>query len=252
MVRKNLSTAFPKATGADISRLLDKVYNHFSLIFIQILTLFAKKKPENVIKNLKVNGLEILRRALEKGRGVILYSAHLGNWELIPYVLSQELNTRISSIARPMNNPLVERLLLDFRYQMGSRIFYKQGSIRKTIRLLQANHIFYYLIDHNTVVREGVFVDFFSKKACAITSVAQLHLKMDVCVIPIFLHYESKSIILNIYDEVAFEKSGDEKKDILDLTQRFSSLIEKQIRAHPEQWFWFHDRWRTRPPRRQH
>ena len=221
------------------------------MVFVQIITLFAKKKPTKVIKTIKINGLNNLQHALEKNRGVILYSAHLGNWELIPYVLSRSLNTRVSSIARPMNNPLVERKLLDFRNFMGSRIFYKKGSIRKTIKLLKDNQIFYYLIDHNAVAREGVFIDFFSKKACAITSVAQLHLKMNVCVIPVFLHYEADKIVVDIFEEVETSKTSTGSKDIFDLTQRFSSLIEEQIRAYPEQWFWFHDRWRTKPPRRE-
>ena len=251
IVKKNLKIAFPSASTAESKQLFDRIYHHFSVVFVQIITLFAKKKPTKVIKTIKINGLNNLQHALEKNRGVILYSAHLGNWELIPYVLSRSLNTRVSSIARPMNNPLVERKLLDFRNFMGSRIIYKKGSIRKTIKLLKDNQIFYYLIDHNAVAREGVFIDFFSKKACAITSVAQLHLKMNVCVIPVFLHYEADKIVVDIFEEVETSKTSTGSKDIFDLTQRFSSLIEEQIRAYPEQWFWFHDRWRTKPPRRE-
>lgn len=253
IVAKNLKIAFPHYTAGEISALTRAISHHFSSVFIEIITIFVKKQPEKILKKVEIVHPEVLERALDKKKGVILFSAHFGNWELIPLILSRQLNQKVNSVAREMNNPLVEKKVKQFRKYMGSELIDKRNSIRTILKRLEKNGLVYLLIDHNTIAREGVFVDFFGKLASTVSSVSQLHLKRAIPIIPIFIHYEKDKIVLELLEEIdaTVTSTGNQKEDILQLTQRCTSLIEEKIRQYPEQWFWFHNRWKTRPPRQE-
>lgn len=253
IVAKNLKIAFPHYTAGEISALTRAISHHFSSVFIEIITIFVKKQPEKILKKVEIVHPEVLERALDKKKGVILFSAHFGNWELIPLILSRQLNQKVNSVAREMNNPLVEKKVKQFRKYMGSELIDKRNSIRTILKRLEKNGLVYLLVDHNTIAREGVFVDFFGKLASTVSSVSQLHLKRAIPIIPIFIHYEKDKIVLELLEEIdaTGTSTGNQKEDILQLTQRCTSLIEEKIRQYPEQWFWFHNRWKTRPPRQE-
>ncbi len=247
IITKNLKTAFPQKTEKETHKLKNKIYNHFSSVFIEIIYLYLKRKPNKILKNIFIKNKEALKNALNKNRGLILFSAHFGNWELIPYIFSRKLNLQIYGVAKEMNNPLVEKTVKNFRKYMGCNTINKKGSIKKIIKLLENKNILYFLIDQNTIERESVFVDFFSTKVSAVTSVSQLHLKKDIPILPVFLHYENDKIVLEISECINFKKTENYNKDVLNLTQKCTTIIEEKIREYPEQWFWFHDRWKTKP-----
>jgi KDO2-lipid IV(A) lauroyltransferase len=246
-VTRNLAQAFPTAAPSRLVELKNKIYSHFGRVFIEIASTFARKDPQSILSRVRVNHMEILERVLEKKRGVIVFSAHFGNWEWIPLILHNGLHQEIHSIARPMDNPLIENKVREFREAMGSNVIYKQGSLRTILQRLKRNGIIYLLIDQNTVTREGVFVDFFGTQAATITTVSQLYLKKDVPLLPVFLHYENKEIVLDILPEIDYATDRNHPAAITELTQQLTGLIEAQVRKFPEQWFWFHDRWKTRP-----
>ena len=247
LIGHNLALAFPEAPAPQLDGLKRRIYDHFGRIFIEIARTFARRNPGAILARTRVNRMDILERALEKKRGVIVFSAHFGNWEWIPLILSDRLGRNVHSIARPMDNPLIEKKVRAFREAMGSRVIYKQGSLRTILQRLAANELVYLLIDQNTVPREGVFVDFFANKASAITTVSQLYLKKGIPVVPVFLHYEGEAIVLDVLPEIDYAPRGDAAAALIELTQQLTWLIEAQVRKFPEQWFWFHDRWKTRP-----
>lgn len=247
VVEKNLQIAFPHHSGAENSQLEDAVYKHFASIFVEIVYMFVKKKPEKILKEIEVRNFRALEKALEKKKGVILYSGHFGNWELVPFILSRRLNMTIISIAREMNNPLVEKLVKRFRERMGSTVIYKKNSLRTILKMLEQNRVVFLLIDQNTVGREAVFVNFFGREVGAVPSVSQLYLKRNIPVIPLFLHYEKDKIVLDLLEEIDFKGAGNPERDIKQLTQECARIIEDNVRKYPEQWFWFHNRWKTRP-----
>lgn len=249
IVEKNLGLAFPDYTEEKKIKLKGAIYNHFSSIFVDIICLFVKKNPGKILKKIEVNNIDVFEKALEKKQGVILFSGHFGNWELIPFILSRQMNIKLISIAREMNNPLVERKVKQFRDYMGSTIIYKKNALRTMLKKLEQNQVVYLLIDQNTIQREAVFVDFFGQTASVVPSVSQLHLKKNKPVIPLFLHYEEEKVVLDFLEEIHFKGSGELEKDIQQLTQQCTAVIEENIRKHPEQWFWFHNRWKTKPPK---
>jgi len=247
LIARNLALAFPDAASARLDGLKQSIYDHFGGIFFEIARTFARGNPQAILARAQVRRLDILERVLEKKRGVIVFSAHFGNWEWIPLFLRDRLGRTVHSIARPMDNPLIEEKVRAFREAMGSRVIYKQGSLRTILKRLAANELIYLLIDQNTVPREGVFVDFFANQASAITTVSQLYLKKGIPVVPVFLHYEGEAIVLEVLPEIDYAPRGDAAAALTELTQQLTWLIEAQVRKFPAQWFWFHDRWKTRP-----
>jgi KDO2-lipid IV(A) lauroyltransferase len=247
LIAHNLASAFPMAAPGFLAELKKNIYTHFGNIFVEIARTFARRNPQAIMARTRILNPEALERALQKKRGLIIFSAHFGNWEWIPLILHTHLNKDIYSIARPMDNPLIEIKVREFRENMGSKIIYKHGSLRTILTRLEGNEIIYLLIDQNTVPREGVFVDFFAQKASAITTVSQLYLKKNIPVLPVFLHYEGQEIILECLPEIDYSRRDNGNDDLLALTQQMTGLIETQIKKFPEQWFWFHDRWKTKP-----
>jgi KDO2-lipid IV(A) lauroyltransferase len=247
LVTRNLALAFPDRLPAQRASLKKRIYGHFGNMFMEIARVFARRDSRAILARAQVNHMEILERALEKNRGVIVFSAHFGNWEWIPLILRERLGRRINSIARPLDNPLIENELRGFREAMGSQVIYKQGSLRTILKLLGDNEIVCLLIDQNTVTREGIFVDFFAHKASAITTVSQLYLKKDIPVVPVFLHYEGEKIVLDVLPEIDFAADREGPAVLAEVTQQLTWMIESQVRKFPEQWFWFHNRWKTKP-----
>ena len=250
IVAKNLAIAFPHHGAEEKSRLTEAISRHFSSIFIEIIYLFVKKHPEKILKPLEIVHRDYLEQALAKKKGVVLFSAHFGNWELVPFILSRELGQKINSVARKMDNPLVDKKVREFREYMGSCLINKTNAIRNILKSLENNEILFILIDQNTIEREAVFVDFFGKKASAVASVSQLHLRRNIPIVPVFIHYEPDKIVLEFQPEVEDPDAGNGKSTeaLTRLTQKCTTLIEEKIKQYPEQWFWFHNRWKTRPP----
>lgn len=247
LISANLKAAFPEKSPLELNQIKKAVYRHVVAILFEIIRTFARNDVASILDKSSIRNAERLTDALKKNAGLLVISAHFGNWEWIPLLLSRYLGKPINSIARPMDNPLIEKKVTEFREFCGSAIIHKQGSLRKIITRLGKNEIVYMLVDLNTVLREAIFVDFFSRKAATGTAVAQLHLKRGIPVIPVFLHYRDGRIVLDVLEEIDFQKTGDLKQDVSRYTRRLNALIEDAIRKNPEQWFWFHNRWKTRP-----
>lgn len=247
LIKRNLAAAFPETTPDFRRDLQNRIYDHFGRLFVEITRIFARRQPQAILARSHILHPEFIEQALQKKRGLLIFSAHFGNWEWLPLILHTQFKKDIYSVARPMDNPLIENKVRNFREAMGSKVIYKKNSLRNILTRLANNEIVCLLIDQNAVPREGVFVDFFGQKASAITTVAQLYLKKNIPVLPVFLHYEGQKIVLEVQPEIEFSRSGNEHADLVALTQHMTGLIEAQIKRFPEQWLWFHNRWKTKP-----
>jgi Kdo2-lipid IVA lauroyltransferase/acyltransferase len=247
LVAANLQRAFPGLSVSERGALQNRVYRHFAGVLTDLLRVAGSGKLDPLLARTEVRNAAALERALADNRGVILFSAHFGNWEWLPLAISRQLGRPLVSIARPMDNPFIERRLHKLREQLGSRIIDKQGALRRIMAMLDENQPVYLLMDQNTVRREAVFVDFFGHSAATVPAVAQLHLRRAVPLLPVFLHFEGRRAVAEIGDAVAFTRGADPGEDVRRLTQQLTALIEAEIRRFPEQWFWFHNRWKTQP-----
>ncbi len=195
---------------------------------------------------LRVEGEENLRQALAQGKGILLFSAHFGNWEVASLALSRLGVLHV--VARPLDSRPAERELSRFRTSLGARIIYKQQAAKPVLQALRRNEMVAILIDQNVLRSEAVFVDFFGLPAATTPSLASFHLRTHAPLIPVFCYPTPFfSYVVKIAPPLDIELAGGREEDVLKITQRSTKIIESEIRARPDLWFWFHNRWKTRP-----
>ena len=218
-------------------------------VFLSIARLLAafarlpRLTPENISSLIRYDGLENFQNAMAKGRGVLVATAHLGNWELSAFSHAW-MTAPMHIVVRPLDNPRIDALVERYRALSGNHIIEKKDAARGILKALKGGGAVGILIDQNTTLDQGVFIDFFGMKACAGTAFAKLAHHSGAVVVPGFALWseEEQRYILRFYPEVPM--TGDVQED----TQRVHAQLESVIREHPDQWLWIHRRWKTRPP----
>jgi KDO2-lipid IV(A) lauroyltransferase len=208
-----------------------------------VFSKFPALRASNVGNWIRYEGLEHYTAAKAKGKGILIATAHLGNWELSAFahaLMSEPMHVMV----RPLDNPLIDRLVERRRQLSGNRLLLKKDVALSVVRALKQNEAVGILIDQNASLEEGVFVDFFGRKACAGSAFAKLAARTGAAVVPGFALWEEaeKKYVLRFFPELAM--TGDPQAD----TQAIHSEFERIIRKYPDQWMWIHRRWKSRPP----
>lgn len=225
--------------------IIRKTFAHFGTVFFDFIHL-AYLEKEKRQRLYTAEGEEHIQKAINEGKGILLFTAHFGLWEIAPSLI----NTlgQLHVVARPMDNQILEQELTKLRGRLGSKVISKFNASRQILRSLRANEMVAILIDQNVLENEAVFVDFFGKKAATTPSLATFHLRTGAPVIPVFTYPQSDGTFqIKIFPPVKIPLSGTFEQDVFELTQVYTQIIEQQIRIHPEFWFWLHNRWKTRP-----
>ncbi len=240
----NLRRAFPEKSDAEIVRLSREVYRNLGIMAAEFFAIPLLTR-ENIGELVEAEGLEHCRRALEKGRGVLFFTAHFSNWELSAVAMSL-LVKPVGAIYRPLDSGLLDRIVLRVRSATGNIPIPKERAMRAILRHLKQDGILGIMLDQNMAWNEGVFVDFFGRPACTTSGLALLALHTGAPVLPGYiLRLPDGRYRLVIGPEVEITRSGDRDADILANTQRFTKVIEEIVRRYPEQWLWIHQRWKT-------
>jgi KDO2-lipid IV(A) lauroyltransferase len=155
----------------------------------------------------------------------------------------------LSFLARPLDNPLLNRLVNSYRELSGNRAIDKNRSVRAVLEVLRRGGDVGLLIDVNVLADQGVFVDFFGIPACSTTGLAVFALRSEAPVVPGFLIWDErlKKHRLRFDPEIPLIRTGDFKEEVRLNTARFTKVIEEYARRYPDQWLWVHRRWNTRP-----
>jgi len=244
---RNLEIAFPSLSADERQRLLRGCFANLG----RLLAVFAQftTQPEGLKSLIDCEGIEHLEAAEQSGRGVILFTGHIGAWELSSFGLSL-FGHPLSFLVRRIDNPKIEALIDRARTRLGNRTIDKRSAAREMLQIMQNGETLGILVDLNTLDREGTFVDFFGVPASTTFTLAKLALRTNAQVLPVFAPWDEsrKRFVLKIEEPLKFESTGDETEDVRRLTQLFTSVVEKYVRHYPDQWLWIHRRWKTRPP----
>ena len=246
--RRNLELAFPEAKEEERRRLLRGCFASLGRL-LGVFSHFATAKRETLESLIECEGLEHIEAARARGRGVILFTGHVGAWELTSFALSL-FGHPLSFLVRRIDNPKIEKLVDRLRERLGNRTIDKRSAAREMLQTLQGGGTLGILVDLNTLDREGIFVDFFGVAASTTFMLAKLALRTDAAVLPVFAPWDSKRrrFLLKIDEPLSVERTGNDEDDVRRLTQLFTDIVEKYVRRYPDQWLWIHRRWKTRPP----
>lgn len=243
----NLTLAYGhEKTKKEIRALAKKVFVMIGKNGADIIRLYRITSRDAYEKLRVVNGAEHLQCAYDKGKGVIFLTAHLGAFELCATEMAVR-GYKPLIIGTAMKDARLTELLWRQRSKLGASAIERGKETVRLIKTLKSGGTVAILIDQDTRVK-SVFVDFFGKPCSTPIGAAVLALKTGAAVVPVFLHLRDDGMQeVNCYPEVELVQTGNEEQDISANTQKFTSIIEAEVRKYPEQWMWIHERWKTRP-----
>ena len=206
-------------------------------------------KPTLLKKSVEIVGKEYLDTALARGKGVILVSAHFGNFPLLMSKLSLE-GYKIAGIIRYMRDVRAEKFFMKKRTKLGIKTIHTQPRkvcVENSIRSLRNNEVLFIPMDQNFGTG-GVFVDFFGRKAATATGPVVLAQRTKAAIVPAFIvRQKDDTHKIIIEPPLNLEETGGQQDTIIKNIQKLTNIIEAYIRRYPAEWGWIHRRWKSRP-----
>jgi KDO2-lipid IV(A) lauroyltransferase len=239
---ENLARAFPERAAAELARIGRDSFRHLGMNFVESCVFFFRP-PARLLSRVSIDGVQKLEAADALGRGILLLTAHYGNWELLA---ASHALTRfpLSVVMRPLDSPAFDSILERFRSRSGVELITKRRALPDIVHALRRRRMVGILLDQNASRREGVFVPFFGVPASTSKGMALIALRTGAPVLPVFIRRRPDGRhVVHAGAPVPVPPDG----DVGAFTRAFNEAIEEAIRQAPEQWFWLHRRWKTRP-----
>jgi Kdo2-lipid IVA lauroyltransferase/acyltransferase len=247
IVDENLRIAFPEKSDAWREKTRVGAYEHLGREAAAMLRL-SKLDSKAVIARTETAGWDDLEEALSLGRGLILVTGHYGNWEIAAAAVASR-GVPIGAIVRRQGNRLVDERLQQMRRNLGVETIYQGQAPGRVPRILRSNGVVGIVGDQDAR-RSGIFVPFFGRPASTHRGPALFALRLGA---PVFScvarRLPGSDVRYSVRGRrVSFTPTGSLDADVRALTAELSERLEEEIRVAPEQYFWFHKRWKTRPP----
>lgn len=237
----NLNLAFPDKPSSWYLKTAKDSYKFFINNFVQFLAF-----PKSFFKStINVKGQDLINSTLDEKKGIIFVSGHFGAWEILAAWLGYN-QYHISAVATKQGNRGADKFFLELRSHLGMKHIYRKSSLDNMYNVLERGEILALVSDQDAKKR-GVFVKYFNQQASTPKGAARFHLESGAPII-FTICYQNKPNDYTI--EFHPIKIGHDAT-IESITQTYTSLLEKHIRRFPEQYFWFHRRWKTKPPTKQ-
>ncbi len=217
-------------------------FEHFGRLLFELLK-FSTLSNAEMLARVEFEGEERVRAAYAQGRGVLFVTGHFGFWELQAMVHALRLQP-MAVMARALDNPALDRLLERMRTRTGNGVIYRQGTMRRVLRLLHAGQGVGILIDQHIQSRDAIHVDFFNRPAATTSVAAALALRTGARIVPLFALPIGGGRYRMIYEHAIEPPPPGTDDPIHEFTQRCTDVLEMYVRRHPELWLWMHRRWR--------
>lgn len=218
--------------------------HRFGRMIVEVMR-FPLLKPDNIDQTVKVEGLEYLDAAYKQNKGVIMATGHYGNWELLGATVALH-GYPMLSITRKQNNGAMDKFINEYRQMVGQKVAYNRGEsgLLAISRMLKEKHLLGVLYDQDTN-DDGVEINLFGKKSIIPMGAAALSRIYGSPILPIFLHNnDDGTCTAKIYPPLYTPRTKNKTQDFYDVTKQMVTILEHEIIAHPEMWFWVHDRWK--------
>lgn len=243
VVLNNLINAFPDLSEKEIKRIAYGSYKSFTLTLVEILYLPWMTK-EQIISSVKFENLNLILKKEKENNGVILLSAHFGNWEYCAISGGIQTGRKFSVVVKPQRNTIVDEWMNKARTKWNNDVVPLGISIRNIVSVLHKKGIVAMVADQRGP-EESIKLEFFGRKTSVHTGPAVLALKMNSPIIYGITVRQPDNSYKAVIDEISQENLPDNFDDkVKVLTDRMLKYLEEKIRQNPEQWFWMHNRWK--------
>ncbi len=237
MAFKNIEIFSNDITIIKKKEIVNNMWANYGMTFVEYIFL---KKFLNSNSHIEILGEDILKNIVNENKPVIFISGHFANFELMSMELTKR-NIKLATIYRPLNNFFLNPLMEYLRKKYICKNQIKKGikGVKSTIEFIKNGYNIALMIDQR--VSEGDKIKFFDKEAFTTTLPAQLILKYDLKVIPIFIERnKSNKFIMEIFKPIDFSKN----KNKFFITNELNKVLENMITKNPNQWIWTHNRWK--------
>ncbi|MDD5005034.1 MAG: lysophospholipid acyltransferase family protein [Candidatus Omnitrophica bacterium] len=243
---QSLNVAFPYKT---IKERKNIAKSSIKLMVCSVIETIYFLKNQYRLNNVRIEGRQYLEEALKQNKGVIGFTAHFGNFPLMDLKLAKE-NYPVSVILRPIRDPRTGEHIYDMCVQGGVKTilsYPREEVVSKTIKALRNNELVIVQMDQNFGTG-GVWVDFFGKLAATPVGPIVFALRTKAVILPIYIIREGMGKhCIKILEPYNLEKASDTRETVLLNAAKITKIIEGWIKENPEQWFWIHSRWKSRP-----
>jgi KDO2-lipid IV(A) lauroyltransferase len=239
---RNLRAAFPSKDERELRETLDRSWRDFGWEMLEFVRAQGYSLEELAARCPFV-GAEILAASRARGKGTILISAHYGGWEIGGLALMAHVNN-VRTVARPLDNELLERDLAASRARTGAEVVDRRRAARALMRGLAENAVVVLLPDQAVQPREGVLVPFMGRKAWTTDAPAKLALRTGATIVFAFCIPDRTRHRLEFEGPIVVDELNESERNPTALTERINNVISRRIATHPELWLWMHDRWK--------
>jgi phosphatidylinositol dimannoside acyltransferase len=230
----------PAAGPGEISRRVRNVFRNYGKYIIDLLWL-PQAEPNELDRSFHIVGLHHIDEAMQRGKGLVLITAHMGNWDLAGAVLAAKgypVNVIVETLEPLRWNERVQSI----RQRVGMKAIPLENGAREMFGALRANQILGVLIDR-PLERDGVPVRFFDARTRVPEGAARLAIRTGAAVVAAGIVREGRHFVAHVSPLIEVEPSRDRERDAQELTQRAMDWLEGVIREHPDQWFMFRNMW---------
>ncbi len=247
---ENLERAFPGMTPAERERIARGAFRNYGITFLELL--WAPNLTTRVLDRLVVPGegsAQLIRELHGRGRGLIVLTGHFGNWELVALAFPHLSGLAVHVIVQQQNNELADALISQHRALFGNTLIPRGISVREILSALDRGGIVALAADQSGP-KEGVFVPYFGREVATPQGPAAFAVRKGTPILMLFMVRQDDGTYRAECEAVPMDDLGAGDTDaVSELTRRHTAILERMVRAHPDQWLWMHRRWKnTREP----
>jgi Kdo2-lipid IVA lauroyltransferase/acyltransferase len=247
VVEQQIAASFPEFDNQRVAEIARGAYDHLGRTSMEAALLPSLSRQQILGLFEGTDGLDSFEEVRSQGRGVLLVSGHLGNWELAGAYIAAS-GVPFHAIARGQENPLFDRWLTKTRGDVGMRIVHDSQAVRQVPRAIRANHVVGMLVDQGGLGLASSWVPFFGRLAKTPRGPAVFALRLGAPVVFTCAIRQPSGRYRMIFQPVAVTSTGDRDADIDAIVRAYTATLEQWVRRAPEQYFWHHRRWKHQPP----
>lgn len=246
LVLETLRQCLPQLNARERVRIADGMYRHFGIMLFECLY-FSGRHAADFGKLVDVEGLEHVETVRAHGGGALVLMGHIGNWELMG-LAAAGIWSPLNVVVKDLGHTALNTYWRASRERMGLRLLPRDDSVRDCLKALRRREVVALILDQNMRRHRGLFVEFFGRPACTTPGLAYLSAASGTPVLPAYMVRQPDGRHrLRILAPLDPPPDRDEAT-LRAHTQRYTTILEGIIRAHPDQWTWIHKRWKTQPP----